>query len=41
MGGNEAGKDAVAAARTYLLRMKTVEETSKLAEAIKEYAPTA
>ncbi|KAJ8632302.1 hypothetical protein MRB53_025638 [Persea americana] len=41
VGGNEAGKDAVAAARTYLLRMKTVEETSKLAEAIKEYAPTA
>ncbi|KAL6004609.1 hypothetical protein ACLOJK_005164 [Asimina triloba] len=40
-GGNEAGKDTTAMARTYLLRLKTEEETNKLAAAIKEYAPAA
>ncbi|XP_058085051.1 uncharacterized protein LOC131232670 isoform X2 [Magnolia sinica] len=40
-GGNEAGKDATAVARTYLLRTKTEEEMNKLAVAIKEYAPAA
>lgn len=41
VGGNESGKDAVAVARTYLLRLKSVEDTNKLAEAIKEHAPAA
>ncbi|XP_068651033.1 uncharacterized protein [Aristolochia californica] len=37
--GNEAGQDAVAKARTYLLKLKTEEDTNKLAQAIKDYAP--
>ncbi|XP_077245687.1 pleckstrin homology (PH) domain superfamily protein [Tasmannia lanceolata] len=39
--GSETGNDAVAVARTYLLRLKTVEDTNNLAVAIKEYAPAA
>ena len=39
--GTEADKKEVALARTYLLRMKTEEETTKLSAAIKEHAPAA
>uniref|UniRef100_A0A1D1YMQ4 Nuclear pore complex protein Nup50 n=2 Tax=Anthurium amnicola TaxID=1678845 RepID=A0A1D1YMQ4_9ARAE len=39
--GNEPGKDALAVARTCLLRMKTEEETAKLAAAINECTPSA
>lgn len=45
-GGPANGTDTdtdkeVAVARTYLLRMKTEEETTKLSAAIKEHAPAA
>ncbi|KAL4188163.1 hypothetical protein AMTRI_Chr09g22560 [Amborella trichopoda] len=41
-GGTETGKDNdIVVARTYLLRMKSEEETNKLAEAIKVYTPVA
>ncbi|KAJ0960997.1 hypothetical protein J5N97_001032 [Dioscorea zingiberensis] len=39
--GTEAGKSEAAVARTFLLRMKTEEETQKLSIAIKEHTPSA
>ncbi|KAG9453142.1 hypothetical protein H6P81_006046 [Aristolochia fimbriata] len=39
LNGDEAGQDAVAKARTYLLKLKTEEDTNKLAQAIREYEP--
>lgn len=36
----DAGSVAAAVARTFLLRMRTEDDTKKLAEAIQEYAPT-